>query len=99
MITPQELELLTTNNTGEGRWSVPNEATPKFKIKVYSPNLIWRDREKCVGEFVGIASIIIFCLSKSYKSQISLAYFNCDVIFLVRLQGKIEIDHSWERKA
>ena len=22
----------------------------------------------------------------------------CDVIFLVRLQGKFEIEHSWERK-
>ena len=30
------------------------------------------------------------------KSQV--LFIVCDIIFLVRLQEKFEIDHSWERK-
>ena len=39
-----------------------------------------------ISEVVRIGSMIIFYLSKLL----------CDVIFLVRLQKKPEIDHSWE---
>ena len=39
--------------------------------------------------------IIIFHLSKLWKAKFSI---QCDVIFLVRLQGKFDIDHSWEWK-
>ena len=38
---------------------------------------------------------IIFHLSKLWKAKFSLL---CDVIFLVRLQGKFDIDHSQEWK-
>ena len=39
--------------------------------------------------------IIIFYISTLWKAK----FFKlCDVIFLVRLQGKFEIDHSWEWK-
>ena len=46
-----------------------------------------------MGEVVRIGSIIIFHLSKLLKAKF---FILCDVIFLVRLQGKFEIDHSWE---
>ena len=36
---------------------------------------------------------MIFHLSKLWKAKFSILY---DVIFLVRLQGKFEIGHSWE---
>ena len=48
--------------------------------KGHSPNL-----GKCISEVVGIGSIIIFPLSKLCKARFFLL---CDVIFLVRLQGK-----------
>ena len=56
--------------------------------KVHSPNL---PKEKCMGERVRIGSVIIFHLTKLWKAKFSIL---CDVIFLVRLQGKLEIDHS-----
>ena len=37
----------------------------------------------------------IYHLSKLWKTKF---FILCDVIFLVRLQGKFEIDHSWEHK-
>ena len=40
-----------------------------------------------------IGSIIIFHLSKRWKAKFSIL---CDVIFLVKLQGKFEVDHSWD---
>ena len=40
-----------------------------------------------------IRSIIIFHLSKLWKVKFSLL---CDVIFLVRLQEKFDVDHSYE---
>ena len=40
-----------------------------------------------------IGVIIIFHLSKLWKAKFSIL---CDVIFLERLQGKLEIDHPWE---
>ena len=38
-------------------------------------------------------SSIIFHLSMLRKAKFSI---QCDVLFLVRLQGKFEFDHSWE---
>ena len=45
-------------------------------------------RDYCIGELVRIGSIIIF-----HQSKLSIL---CRVIFLVLLQGKFDIDHSWE---
>ena len=52
-------------------------------------------KDKCISKVVGIGSIIIFHLSKLWKDKF---FILCDVIFLVKLQGKFEIDHSWELK-
>ena len=57
-----------------------------------SPNL---PKEKCINEVV-TGSIIIFHLSKLWKVKFSIL---CDVLFLVRMQGKFEIEHSWEWKS
>ena len=46
-------------------------------------------KEKCISEVVRIGSIIIFHLSKLWNATFSIL---CDVIFLVKLQEKIEID-------
>ena len=46
-------------------------------------------------EVMRIVSIIFFHLSKLWKVKFSIL---CDVIFLVRLQGKFEIDHSAEQR-
>ena len=43
-----------------------------------------------------IGGIIIFHLSKLWKAKF---FILCDVIFLVRLQGGFDIDHSWEWKS
>ena len=37
--------------------------------------------------------MITFHLSKRRKTKFSIL---CDVIFLVKLQGKFEVDHSWD---
>ena len=58
--------------------------------KVHSPNL---PEENCMSEVVRIGSIIIFHLSKLWKAKF---FILCEVTFLVRLQGRLEIDHSWE---
>ena len=60
--------------------------------KLHSPNL---PKEKCIGEVMRIGSIIIFHLSKLWKAKFLILF---DVIFLVRLQSKFDIDHSWEWK-
>ena len=52
-------------------------------------------KETCMSKVVGIGSMIIFHLSRLRKATFSIL---CDVIFLVRLQGKFEIGHSWEWK-
>ena len=52
-------------------------------------------KEECISEVVRIDSIIIFRLSKLWKAKF---FILCDAIFLVRMQGKFEIDHFWERK-
>ena len=49
-----------------------------------------------MSDAVRIGSIIIFHLSKLGKAKFFLL---CDVIFLVRLQGKFDIDHSCGWKA
>ena len=56
----------------------------------HSPNLT---KEKRMIEVVRIGSTINPYLNKLRKAMFSIL---CDVIFLVRLQGKFEIDHSWE---
>ena len=48
-----------------------------------------------MSEVVRIGVIIIFHLSKLWKPKFSIL---CDVIFLERLQGKLEIDQSWDWK-
>ena len=50
-------------------------------------------KEKCISEAVRIGSIIIFHLSKLWKPKFFILR---DVMYLVGLQGKFEIDHSWE---
>ena len=52
-------------------------------------------QEKCTGKVVRVDGVIIFHLSKLWKAKFSIL---CYVIFLVRLQGKFEVDHSWEWK-
>ena len=46
-------------------------------------------KENCISEVVWIGVIIIFHLSKLWKTKLSIL---CDVIFLVRLQEKFEIE-------
>ena len=47
-----------------------------------------RFKKKCISEVVRIGSMIIFHLSKLWKAK----FFSlCDVIFLVRLQGKLKL--------
>ena len=46
-----------------------------------------------VGTWPPTRKVLIFYLSKLWKAKFSI---QCDVIFLVRLQGKFEIEHSWE---
>ena len=60
--------------------------------KVHSPNLLKR---KCISEEVRFGSAIIFHLSELWKAKFSIL---CDVLLLVRLQEKFELDHSWEWK-
>ena len=46
-------------------------------------------------EVARIGSIVILYMSKLWKARF---FMLCDVIFLVRLQEKFEMDHSWEWK-
>ena len=59
---------------------------------MYSPNL---SKSDCISDVARICSIITFHLSKLGKVKFSIL---CNVIFLVRLQGNFDIDHSWEWK-
>ena len=52
-------------------------------------------REMPISQVVRVNSIIIIHLSKLWKAKFSLL---CDVIFLVGLEGKFDIDHSQEWK-
>ena len=47
------------------------------------------------SEVVRIGSVINFHLSKLWKAKF---FTLCDVILLVQLQGKLDLDHSWEWK-
>ena len=69
-------------------WCIVAKPLHSQAQKVISPNLLSR---KCISEVGRIGSIIIFHLSKLWKAKF---FILCDVIFLVRLQGKFEIDHS-----
>ena len=60
--------------------------------KVYILPTFW---EKSISEVVRIGGMIIFHLSKLWKATFFILR---DVIFLVRLQGKFEVDHSWKWK-
>ena len=62
---------------------------PKF-IKYILPSFY---KEKCKSEVVRCGNIIIFYLSKQWKAKFFIV---CDVIFLVRLQEKLEIDYFRE---
>ena len=57
---------------------------------MYSPNL---SKSDCMSDVGIICNIITFHLSKLCKVKFSIL---CDVIFLVRLQGNFDIDHSQE---
>ena len=50
-------------------------------------------KRKCISEVARTGSTIIFHLGKLWKAKFSIP---CDAIFLVRLQGKFDIDHSQE---
>ena len=50
-------------------------------------------KEKCISEVVRIGSITIFRLSELWKAMF---FILCEVIFLMRPQGKFDIDHSRE---
>ena len=52
-------------------------------------------KEECMSDVVRIISIIIFSSHEAIKNQV---LHTCDIIFLLRLQGKFDIDHSWEWK-
>ena len=71
------------------RVSLLNTFTPTIK-KYILPTFL---KTKCISEVVRIGNIIISHLSKLGKAKF---FILCDVIFLVRLQGKFDIDHSWE---
>ena len=66
-----------------------------FHSRVQKRTLSQLHMEKCISEEVRIGSIITFHLSKLWKAKF---FILCDVIFLVRMQEKCEIDHRWEWK-
>ena len=59
-------------------------------VKNYK-NYPCRINSQCVSDVVRIGSLIIFHLSKLSKAKF---FILCDAIFLVRLRGKCEIDHT-----
>ena len=73
-------------------WEEKGQPFQSWNQKVHSPNLLSR---KCISEVGRIGSIIIFHLSKLWKAKF---FILCDVIFLVRPQGRFEIGHSQEWK-
>ena len=62
----------------------PTQQLPSSKSTFSQPS-----KEKCISEVMRIGSMILFHLSKLWKAKFSLL---CDVIFLVRPQGKFDID-------
>ena len=79
------------------QWSFACVVVPSLTLSLLSSKRTFSQpfREKCVSNVVSIGSIIIFHLSKLWKAEFSIL---CDVIFLVCLQGKFDIGHSWEWK-
>ena len=71
----------------DARTSIIRPLTPHSKI-TFSQAF----KEKCVSEVVRIGSMVIFYLGKLWKAKF---FMLCNVIFLVRLRGKFEIDHPW----
>ena len=65
-----------------------------FSLAVTLPNSTstFTQTFESISDVLRIGSIIIFHLSKLRKAKF---FMLCDVIFLVRLQGKFDIDHSW----
>ena len=63
-----------------------NSFTPWSKFTFSQPS-----KKKCMSGVVRICTIIILHLSKLWIPKF---FILCDVIFLVRLQGKVDIDHS-----
>ena len=74
------------------RWSPAYDFELKLTLPLPSSKSTFSQafKEKCISEVVRIVSIIIFHLSKVWKAKF---FILCDVIFLVRLQGKFDIDH------
>ena len=67
-----------------------NPFTPTFN-KYILPTV---QRETYKSEIMRIGAIIIFHLSKLHVWKAKF-FMLCDVIFLMRLQGKFKIDHTW----
>ena len=65
-------------------WSRLGETFLTLRKSTFSQLL----KEKCITEVVRIDSLFVL-----RKAKFSIL---CDVIFLVRLMVKFEIDHSWE---
>ena len=82
---PRECVFAAPQNPGE-------QSERVLGLEVHSPNLLKRSVYKWG---VRIGSTIICHPSKLWKAKF---FILCDVIFLVRLQGKFEIDHSWAWK-
>ena len=76
--------VITLTSTRPSGW------TMRLEVTFSQPS-----KEKCICEVLRIGSIIICHLSKLWKTKF---FILCDVILLVRLQEKFEIDHSWEWK-
>ena len=74
----------------------PPAAPEALSIQQYSairsPNLL---RRNCISDVVRIGSTIVSHLIKLWNVKFFLL---CDVIFLVKLQGKFELDQSWKWK-
>ena len=81
-------------------WAVGTKSTKKRQVQGSHLNLSLPSskstfskpiKEKCMSEVAGIASIIVFHLSKLWRATFSIL---CDVISLMRLQGEFECDRA-----
>ena len=86
---PQSEQEKAWGGNGEnvGGWAL---SLPSSRGKFSQPF-----QEKCISKVVRIDGIMNFHLSKLWKAKFSIP---CGVIFLVRLQRKFEVNHSWEWK-
>ena len=85
---PRSRRLQTHIGRNEVHYHLTLSWLPSWKSTFSQPF-----KQKCITELVRMGSLITFYLSKLWKTKF---FILCDVIFLVRLQGKFEIDHSWE---